>query len=123
MRRLALALAFLMIAGACTSISSYRYRGIETPHTDCATCHQTDVIPALVAPVNQLCVQCHSDRATVEHAVDIAPKSTLPKSARKLPLYDGKLQCATCHDPHGAAGHIRLLRLAPSALCTACHDK
>lgn len=51
----------------------------------------------------------------------------------KLPLYNGKLQCATCHEVHnkGDPNGAYLLRVAnsnlsggaPSGLCLACHLK
>ena len=36
-----------------------------------------------------------------------------------------QLECASCHDPHGSAGHSSLLvkSNAGSALCLTCHDK
>lgn len=43
-----------------------------------------------------------------------------------LPFYDGKLECATCHEPHNnGAGGVKFLRktTAGSALCLHCHDK
>jgi predicted CXXCH cytochrome family protein len=40
-------------------------------------------------------------------------------------LFDGQVQCASCHDPHGSSGVPKLLRIsnAGSALCLTCHDK
>jgi predicted CXXCH cytochrome family protein len=42
-----------------------------------------------------------------------------------LPLYAGKLECATCHNPHGVAGVPKFLRQSntASALCVKCHVK
>jgi predicted CXXCH cytochrome family protein len=43
-----------------------------------------------------------------------------------LPLFDTKMECATCHDVHnGVSGTSSLLRLANtgSALCLNCHNK
>lgn len=44
-----------------------------------------------------------------------------------LPLYAGKLECATCHDVHnnGTAGAGDMLRFtnSGSALCLRCHNK
>ncbi len=39
-------------------------------------------------------------------------------------LRDGKVQCVSCHDPHGT-GKARMLRTdnSRSALCLGCHDK
>jgi predicted CXXCH cytochrome family protein len=40
-------------------------------------------------------------------------------------LFDGQVQCASCHDPHGSPGVPKLLRIsnAGSALCLICHNK
>jgi predicted CXXCH cytochrome family protein len=43
-----------------------------------------------------------------------------------LPFYDGKLECATCHEPHNnGTGGVKFLRktVAGSQLCLHCHDK
>ncbi len=43
----------------------------------------------------------------------------------KLPFFDGKVECATCHDVHNGTGNVRLLRrpLAGSEICFHCHGK
>lgn len=40
-------------------------------------------------------------------------------------LRSGKVQCASCHDPHGVPGLAKFLRVdnTGSALCTTCHNK
>jgi predicted CXXCH cytochrome family protein len=40
-------------------------------------------------------------------------------------LFGGKLQCGSCHDPHGVPGVAKFLVMdnAGSALCLTCHDK
>jgi predicted CXXCH cytochrome family protein len=40
-------------------------------------------------------------------------------------LFNGRLECASCHDPHDELGNDRMLRLsnAGSAFCLACHEK
>jgi predicted CXXCH cytochrome family protein len=40
-------------------------------------------------------------------------------------LFDGQVQCTSCHDPHGSSGVPKLLLIsnAGSALCLTCHDK
>ncbi len=42
----------------------------------------------------------------------------------ELPLYSGKVQCGTCHNPHDNT-NVPFLRAsnAQSALCTSCHIK
>ena len=40
-------------------------------------------------------------------------------------LFSAKVECASCHDVHNAAGNVSLLLIdnAGSALCLTCHDK
>jgi len=42
-----------------------------------------------------------------------------------LKIFDGKVECASCHDPHGSGGYPFLLRLDPAGpnLCLCCHIK
>jgi predicted CXXCH cytochrome family protein len=42
-----------------------------------------------------------------------------------LKMFDGKIECTTCHDPHGKGGHTAMLRMDPinSTLCLVCHEK
>lgn len=42
-----------------------------------------------------------------------------------LRLPEGRVECVTCHDPHGAGGQDKLLSMSNrrSALCLACHEK
>lgn len=56
----------------------------------------------------------------------VAPNSTSSVDvAKTLPLFVGKMECATCHDAHGGITGTKLLRKtnAASALCLACHVK
>lgn len=121
MRRLALACAVLLAAGACTAISSYRYRALETAHLDCGYCHaEDDDLSELKMPLEALCAACHADRASggAEHRTGMPPGPM----RMMLPLSGGMVQCITCHDPHGASGHAALLRMPAQELCQACHD-
>jgi predicted CXXCH cytochrome family protein len=40
-------------------------------------------------------------------------------------LFNSRMECASCHDPHGVAGVNKLLRMSNSgsALCLTCHVK
>lgn len=89
---------------------------------DCDTCH----LPAgthkpgeLKKPLSGLCLDCHRDRkAPAEHKIDIVPAMEV----KGLPLFDGKIACTTCHDPHTNT-HGSMLRIPSSDLCRACHPK
>jgi predicted CXXCH cytochrome family protein len=46
-------------------------------------------------------------------------------SGKFLPLFDGKMQCATCHDVHDNTSSRPFLRASTtgSEICLACHGK
>ncbi len=85
----------------------------------CSDCHATTTPSAgdLIQPLSGLCADCHIDRITAgEHVVGIpvsAPNNTLP-------LHDGLMSCATCHDPHQP---FAALRAKDPELCRQCHLK
>lgn len=91
---------------------------------ECSYCHITSNKGAGMprkAPLSGLCLECHPDRtAGNEHIVDIVPSLKVAE----LPLSkDGKITCATCHDPHEQSGYPYLLRVSPAELCQKCHLK
>ena len=75
---------------------------------------------------------------TNDHPISIDYNSTLvnkdgglypqPQDSR-LKLYNGKVECPTCHDPHNgsqwAPGEVTFMRMsnAGSAMCLSCHIK
>jgi len=89
---------------------------------DCFQCHvdrDGKPSPLLEKPVAELCVACHPDRTGErEHKVDIVPRMTV----RGLPLFDKKITCVTCHDPHNNR-YGKLLRVRSRDLCLRCHVK
>lgn len=114
----AIAIAFLLSFASCTQIIHISQRH------DCLNCHDSapgGVRPALKSGINSLCSGCHPERiSSGEHRVDVKPRG----DAKGLPLSaQGKVTCATCHEPHGLTGHVKLLRMNPAQLCMACHDK
>ena len=48
-----------------------------------------------------------------------------PPTNPALPFFEGKVECATCHDVHNTSTSTKLLRLplAGSELCLYCHGK
>ena len=53
----------------------------------------------------------------------IKDESTILRTG--LNLFDNKVECTTCHEPHGTGGHTAMLRMDPanSSLCLVCHSK
>jgi predicted CXXCH cytochrome family protein len=57
---------------------------------------------------------------------DMVTPSSAALVSTGVPLYEGKLECSTCHDVHNGAGFTKLLRVdnsAGSGLCMKCHTK
>ncbi|MEW6108350.1 MAG: cytochrome c3 family protein [Nitrospirota bacterium] len=92
---------------------------------DCKLCHISHRMGEkilLKKPVEQLCIECHSDKkGPHEHAVDVKPPFDIPKD---FPLNEkGFLTCVTCHAPHGEGNFKGMLRVEPNNLCTHCHKR
>jgi predicted CXXCH cytochrome family protein len=67
-------------------------------------------------PVNFLYSDATGDPGI--HPVPVATDSL----AAAAPLYDGYVQCGSCHDPHLTGKFIRI-SMTNSALCISCHNK
>lgn len=105
--------------------------GLANATTACGQCHKGT--PAnqpgggaiadapLRAATTALCLNCHKMHA------DPAPNGHLGKPVTAamtvaLPLDNGQISCATCHNPHQSDGHYSL-RLEQTNLCRTCHMK
>jgi len=64
-------------------------------------------------PIGGSCSQCHDFHGS-SGTTFVSP----------LPFFDGRVECATCHDPHNNAPEVKMLRmtLAGSSLCLHCHS-
>lgn len=85
----------------------------------CTDCHNsaTPSNTDLIKPLSSLCADCHAERiAAGEHVVDI-PVIALNNT---LPLHNGLMSCATCHDPHQPFAAVRM---PDPKLCTQCHPR
>ncbi len=92
--------------------------GAATDHS-CSDCHATATPTAsdLIQPLSGLCADCHVERIIAgEHKVGVP----VPESDNTLPLHDGVMSCATCHDPHQL---FAALRMEDPELCQQCHLK
>ena len=81
----------------------------------CASCHSVHNAKSergqLIAPTErETCSQCHQRESN--------------KIARTshMPVHEGKMQCSSCHNPHGSQ-NVRMLRAGNSITesCTSCH--
>jgi DmsE family decaheme c-type cytochrome len=81
----------------------------------CATCHSVhDAKPETARlkkeSVTETCVQCHRKEVNKVH-----------KNSH-MPVREGKMECTTCHNPHGSQ-NVKLLREGSSIneACATCH--
>lgn len=81
----------------------------------CVTCHSVHAFKSETAQLKTVreldtCATCHRDKV-----------AKLDRSGH-MPLREGKMECSTCHNPHGSTS-VRQLRRGDSIaeLCTACH--
>ena len=87
----------------------------EARNVSCVTCHsvhQPKSEKAQLKAVNQQqqCVTCHRDKV-----------AKLDRSGH-MPVREGKMECSSCHNPHGST-NVRLLKVGNSIneACTTCH--
>jgi predicted CXXCH cytochrome family protein len=119
-----MALLGLMLLSCAINIREYA-RFMPEGMKECSLCHTLDDSGMvaekgreLVDSTEEMCAACHEARIKEgEH-----PVGAVQKAKTELPLYEGKVECLTCHEPHGRGGNHAMLRLSPETLCSACHD-
>ncbi len=107
----------------------------------CLSCHDGAIAPAVPMPqhipvISQVGVSAGQTGDGFRfpmgnHPVGVRYDAGSPRFAREpglragaeVPLPAGRVQCVSCHDPHGTTGHEDLLRVSNrrSGLCLSCH--
>ena len=108
-------------SATCTTCHNRGDHGLwdGSPHQSrrlsCVTCHsvhapKSETGQLVKATAMQVCGQCHRDKV-----------AKVDRSGH-MPVREGKMTCATCHNPHGSQ-NVRLLRagLSSAEACAACH--
>ncbi len=87
----------------------------EARNVSCVTCHsvhQPQSANAQLRKVDQqqLCMSCHRDKV-----------AKLDRSGH-MPVREGKMECSSCHNPHGST-NVRLLKAGNTIneSCATCH--
>jgi DmsE family decaheme c-type cytochrome len=87
----------------------------EVRDVSCTTCHsvhsyKSEAFQLKETTQREVCANCHRDKI-----------SKLDRSGH-MPVREGKMECTTCHNVHGAT-NVRLLRKGDSIgeLCASCH--
>ena len=87
----------------------------DARNVSCATCHsvhspKSEKAQLKTATTVQTCESCHKQ------------ESMKVKKSGHMPLREGKMDCATCHNPHGS-NNVRMLKAGNSLneACASCH--
>ncbi len=87
----------------------------DSRNISCVTCHSQHAPKSEAAQLKQpgvteTCVQCHKTQVAKLHR------------AAHMPVREGKMECSTCHNPHGSQ-NVKMLREGNSIneACTSCH--
>ena len=87
----------------------------DARNMSCVTCHSVHAFKSEHAQLKttselQTCATCHRDKI-----------AKLDRSGH-MPVREGKMECSTCHNPHGST-NVRMLRKGDSIAetCTSCH--
>jgi predicted CXXCH cytochrome family protein len=102
----------------------------------CEFCHKTRPVPGkdtiktvtFIADPDLLCIRCHDDTAddvSEHHQLVSRREVTDERITLSIPLYKGRIICASCHNPHQEDGRGHRLRdwLVGVDLCASCHPK
>jgi DmsE family decaheme c-type cytochrome len=89
----------------------------DARNLSCITCHsvhspKSEYAQLKAATITETCVTCH--------------KTQVAKLQRfgHMPVREGKMQCTSCHNPHGST-NVRQLKVGNSVseLCVSCHGE
>jgi DmsE family decaheme c-type cytochrome len=87
----------------------------DARNISCVTCHSVHEFKSEHAQLKkatqtETCVQCHRTQVNKLHRT------------AHMPVREGKMECATCHNPHGSQ-NVRMLRAGNSISesCVSCH--
>jgi DmsE family decaheme c-type cytochrome len=89
----------------------------DSRNLSCITCHSIHSQKSEQAQLKQatqieLCVQCHR------------PEVLKLQRTAHMPLREGKMECTSCHSPHGSA-NLRMLKVGNyiNESCVSCHTE
>lgn len=89
----------------------------DARNMSCASCHSAHT-PA--SPEHQLKTRTQTDLCASCHRQQAAKM----RRASHMPVAEGRMECATCHNPHGAT-NVKLLRVGNwlNESCISCHTE
>ena len=112
--------------------------GVERMNSQCLECHSTGGRIHWAGSAHEVqevaCSDCHNpmsrtsrrallrERTVHETCFACHPAQRLEFHKRShMPLFEGKIECTDCHDPHGSVADPLLKADSLNELCTSCH--
>jgi DmsE family decaheme c-type cytochrome len=99
------------------SHASWQGSAHDTRNLSCVTCHsvhqpKSAIAQLKVATEGELCASCHRVQAQKI------------KRVSHMPVLEGKMQCSSCHNPHGST-NVKQLRVGNwiNESCVSCHTE
>lgn len=87
----------------------------DTRNVGCTSCHsvhepKSETGQLKAKTISETCVQCHQQQ------------SNKVRRSAHMPVVEGKMECTTCHNPHGSQ-NVKMLREGNSVTesCASCH--
>ncbi len=91
----------------------------EARNLSCLTCHS---VHSPVSFERQLNKSTEKEVCATCHRVQVAKTE---RGVAHMPVREGKMQCSSCHNPHGSINNVRQLRVGTSIAesCMSCHQE
>jgi DmsE family decaheme c-type cytochrome len=126
------------VRGGLITFGGKKPSSVETRNTTCLQCHEKTARLLWEGSThesrNVACTNCHtlmqnnSERANLKFATVIATCGTCHAKeknaamlASHMPLGENKLECTSCHNPHGSPNPSLLLASSTNETCYSCH--
>jgi len=109
---------------------------VEEHNGQCLDCHNSDVgfgWHAGAHPVDEVaCVDCHNSHTRVDAVLQTSTQPEVCYDCHQLqrsetmkafshPFFQGKMDCSSCHSPHGDNAATNLVRQTVNDTCQQCH--
>ena len=116
--------------------SSTSTESVEDHNGQCLGCHNSDVgfgWHAGAHPVDEIaCVDCHNSHVRTDAVLQTATQPEVCFDCHQLqrsetmkafshPFLQGKMDCGSCHSPHGDTAVSQLARQTVNETCQQCH--
>jgi len=109
---------------------------VDVQNGTCLACHDVDVgIGWHAGPHDSdeiACADCHVSHAALDPVLQTSTQADVCFDCHQLqrsetlkafshPLFEGKMECAGCHSPHGATTIDQMIRQTVNDTCYECH--